>query len=44
MNHTEAVKRIGRYLVGTINKIILMEPMDYSFQVFADADCGGLWD
>jgi Reverse transcriptase (RNA-dependent DNA polymerase) len=44
INHTEAVKRIVRYLVGTIDKGILMDPADHSFHVYADADFGRLWD
>jgi hypothetical protein len=38
MNHTEAVKRILRYIVGTIDKGILMDPTEHSFHVYPDAD------
>jgi Reverse transcriptase (RNA-dependent DNA polymerase) len=43
-NHTEAVKRIARYLKGTVNKGIIFRPTDHAFKVYADADFGGLWD
>jgi Reverse transcriptase (RNA-dependent DNA polymerase) len=43
-NHTEAVKRIGRYLIGTVNKGIILDPTEHSFEVYVDADFGGLWD
>jgi Reverse transcriptase (RNA-dependent DNA polymerase) len=43
-NHTDAVKRIVRYLTGTENKGIIYKPNDHSFEVFADADYCGLWD
>jgi Reverse transcriptase (RNA-dependent DNA polymerase) len=44
INHTKAVKRIARYLKGTINKGIIFKPTDHNFKVWADADFGGLWD
>jgi hypothetical protein len=43
-NHTEAVKRIGRYLCDNVDKGIIMKPEGHSFQVYVDADFGGLWD
>jgi hypothetical protein len=43
-NHTEAVKRIGRYLAGTVEKGIIMDPTKHEFEVHVDADFGGLWD
>jgi hypothetical protein len=43
-NHTEAVKRIARYLKGTIDNGIIMRPNGNSFNVYVDADFGGLWD
>jgi hypothetical protein len=43
-NHTEAVKIIARYLKGTIDKGIIYKPTDHSFEVYVDADFGGLWD
>jgi hypothetical protein len=44
VNHTEAVKRIARYLKGTVNKGIIFRPTNHNFKVYADADFGGLWD
>jgi Reverse transcriptase (RNA-dependent DNA polymerase) len=44
INHTEAVKRIGRYLIGTADKGIIFDPTKHSFEVYVDADFGGLWD
>jgi hypothetical protein len=44
VNHTEAAKRIARYLKGNINKGITFEPTSHSFKVWADADYGGLYD
>jgi Reverse transcriptase (RNA-dependent DNA polymerase) len=44
INHTEAIKRIFRYLAGTLDKVIIFYPTDHAFQVYADADFGGLWD
>ena len=43
--HTEAVKRICRYLVGSRDKGYYMKP-DYNlgFEVFADADFAGTWN
>ena len=41
---TEAVKRIGRYLKGTIENGIIMNPTENKFKVYVDADFGGLWD
>jgi hypothetical protein len=43
-NHTEAVKRIVRYLIDTVQQGIIMDPKDHSFEVYVDADFGGLWD
>jgi hypothetical protein len=43
-NHTEAVKRIVRYLKGTVEKGIIFDPTDHSFEVYVDADFGGLWN
>jgi hypothetical protein len=45
-NHTKAVKQIGWYLVGTVDKGIIMDPTptDHSFKNYVDADFGGLWD
>jgi hypothetical protein len=42
--HTDAVKRIVRYLKGAEDKGIIYKPNNHSFEVFADADYCGLWD
>ena len=42
--HTDAVRRICRYLAGTKNRGIIMDPNDQEFEVFVDADFCGLWD
>jgi Reverse transcriptase (RNA-dependent DNA polymerase) len=44
INHTEAVKRICRYLKGNEDKGIIMKPSNHSFKVWVDSDFGGLWD
>jgi hypothetical protein len=44
VNHTDAVKRIARYLQGTIEKGIIYTPTEHSFEVYVDADFGGLWN
>ncbi len=43
-NHTEAIKQIARYLKGTENNGIKLQPTDNKFKVYVDADFGGLWD
>jgi hypothetical protein len=43
-NHTEAIKKIARYLKGTVDKGIIMKPTENKFKVYVDADFGGLWD
>ena len=43
-SHAEAVHDIGRYLVGTPNEGIIMQPKEHSFEVWADADFCGAWD
>jgi histone deacetylase 1/2 len=44
-NHSQAVKRIGRYLLGTKDKGIVFKPdPSRSLEVFADADFCGLYD
>jgi hypothetical protein len=42
-SHAVAVKRIGRYLKGTRDEGLILDPKDYSFEVFADADHCGNW-
>ena len=43
-NHTDAVKKIVRYLKGNQDKGIIYKPNEHSFEVYADADFCGLWD
>jgi hypothetical protein len=44
-SHSKAVKRIGRYLLGTRDKGIIMRPdMSRSIEVYADADFCGLFN
>jgi hypothetical protein len=43
-NHTDAVKRIVRYLKGTEDFGIIYQPNSHLFKVYADADYCGLWD
>jgi Reverse transcriptase (RNA-dependent DNA polymerase) len=43
--HGEAVKRIGRYLLGTRNKgFVVLPDMNKSFECYVDADYCGNWD
>ena len=42
--HGEADKRIGRYLMGTRDKGIIIDPTQDSFECFVDADFCGNWD
>jgi hypothetical protein len=41
--HGYAVKRIGRYLLGTKDKGIIFKPTNHSFHCWADADFAGMW-
>lgn len=43
-SHTEAVNKIVRYLIGTRNEGIYLNPKGDLFECFADADFCGLWD
>ena len=44
-SHAEAVKQIGRYLIGTKGKGIILHPdTTQSFMVWADADFVGNWN
>jgi hypothetical protein len=43
IKHSQAVKRIGRYLLGTKDKGMILTPdLNHSLEVFADADFCGL--
>ncbi|CAJ1933345.1 unnamed protein product [Cylindrotheca closterium] len=43
--HGEAIKRIGRYLLGTADKGMFIEPdLRKSFEVYVDADFCGNWN
>ena len=43
-SHAAALKKIGRYLVGTKDKGIVLYPTRHSFDCFVDADFVGNWD
>ena len=43
-SHANAVKRIGKYLLGTKEKGIILQPNDHSFGCWVDADFVGNWD
>jgi hypothetical protein len=43
-SHEEALKRIGRYLKGTINEGLVLHPSDsLDIDCYVDADFAGLW-
>jgi hypothetical protein len=42
--HAEAVKRIGRYLMGTKDKGVILDPKVNSFECYVDADFCGNWN
>ena len=42
-SHGEAVKQIGRYLLGTSNKGLILSPTAVSFECWADASHAGEW-
>ena len=42
--HTEAVHHIVRFLAGTRNDGIILNPKEQSFECYADADFCGLWN
>jgi Reverse transcriptase (RNA-dependent DNA polymerase)/GAG-pre-integrase domain len=44
VEHTKAVKLIGRYLLGTADKGLICTPDESSFNCYCDADFCGLWD
>jgi hypothetical protein len=43
-SHAKALKRIGRYLAGTKDKGLILNPRDHSFECYVDADFVGNWD
>jgi hypothetical protein len=43
-SHATAVKRIGKYLLGTMDKGLIFNPRDHSFDCWVDADFVGNWD
>jgi len=43
-SHATAVKRIAKYLQGTKDKGLILNPKDHSFDCFVDADFVGNWD
>ncbi len=43
-SHAEAVKRIGRYLLATKEKGIILHPTDTSFDCWVDASHAGEWN
>jgi len=42
-HHGHAVRWIGRYLAGTKDKGLILNPKNESFQVYVDADFSGNW-
>ena len=43
-SHAEAVRHIGRYLIGTKDKGIILDPKGNSFDCYVDADFCGNWN
>ena len=43
-SHAAAVKQIGRYLLKTKDKGIILDPKQESFECYVDADFAGLWN
>jgi hypothetical protein len=43
-SHAQAVNYIGRYLLGTRDEGIILNPKDHSMDVWVDADFCGNWD
>ena len=43
-SHAAAIKRLGKYLLGTKDKGLILNPKDHSFDCFCDADFCGNWD
>jgi hypothetical protein len=44
VSHAKAFRRIAKYLHGTANKGIILEPNGQSFESYVDADFCGLWN
>ena len=45
MSHELAVKQIARYLIGTKDRDLVINPkVDLNLELFADADFAGLWN
>ena len=42
--HAQAIRQIVRYLIGTRDKGIILDPKEHSFIVWCDADFSGNWD
>ena len=43
-SHTNAVHRIVRYLIGSKDEALILNPKNEVFECYADADFCGLWD
>jgi hypothetical protein len=43
-SHSTAVKRIGKYLLDTKDKGLILNPKDHSFECYVDADFVGNWN
>ena len=43
-SHAEAVRHIGRYLIGTKDKGIILDPSGDSFDCYVDSDFCGNWN
>ncbi len=43
-SHASAVKRIGKYLLATKDKGLILNPREHSFECWVDADFVGNWD
>ncbi len=43
-SHAKAVRLIGKYLQGTKERGIILNPTEHSFESYVDADFCGLWN
>jgi hypothetical protein len=43
-SHKQAIIHIGKYLLGTRNEGLILDPNNTSFDCWSDADFSGLWD